>query len=222
MARIAKKKSLSNFVYKEIKNKILSNEFIPGDKLIESDLANEMGVSRTPIREALIKLSEEGLVEAFPRKSFIVSKISLKEAKDLYTLRKALEPVVIEEIAKEGITEKNKNLLKILEDMKSFLDNEDLRNLEKSLINWSYSVINLSENNHLKESLYEINTKLYRFSNYLSRDRKNIKDAFNSVNAIFNAIKQQNPDLAYQLSREYISNIYYMLEKESDYKSFRN
>ncbi len=87
--------SLTKKAYSIIKAKILSCEYPPDTFLNEGELMAEIGVSRTPIREAMTKLEHENLVRIVPKKGVIVSGISLGEIKDVYQVRELLEPFII-------------------------------------------------------------------------------------------------------------------------------
>lgn len=81
--------------YNHIKRKILSLEFKPGDPLSEKQLMEEIGASRTPIREALNKLEEEHLVKIHPMRGIFVTEVSVKDVVDVYSLRTVLEPFAV-------------------------------------------------------------------------------------------------------------------------------
>lgn len=215
------KKSLSSIVYDNLKGKILNNELFPGDKLIEMDIAKELGVSRTPVREALSRLSEEGLVENFPRKSYIVSKISMKKARDLYDVRTALEPLAVKLLANEGITKRTQELEDIVTKLIVSYEDNDLETSKDEIMNWNEALISLTRNTILKDTLYVINERLYRFANFIFKDEQNIKSVYENVSAIYDAIESKDEQKAFDLSYKYISSIYDMLESQSDYKMFR-
>src|ERR687897_260433 len=88
--------NLSARVYNEIKNLILCNEVMPGQKLHHQQLSERLGVSRTPIREALTRLVQEGYVSLLPNRGFTCKEIRLQEANELYELREALEALAVE------------------------------------------------------------------------------------------------------------------------------
>ncbi len=215
------KKSLSSIVYDNLKGKILNNELFPGDKLIEMDIAKELGVSRTPVREALSRLSEEGLVENFPRKSYIVSKISMKKARDLYDVRTALEPLAVKLLANEGITKRTQELEDIVTKLIVSYEDNDLETSKDEIMNWNEALISLTRNTILKDTLYVINERLYRFANFIFKDEQNIKSVYENVSAIYDAIESKDEQKAFDLSYKYVSSIYDMLESQSDYKMFR-
>ncbi len=83
-------------VYEYIKSRIISRNLFPGARLVEAQLAEETGVSRTPIREALRKFSYEGIISIVPRKGAYVSKPTYKEIQAVYECKKALEGAAIE------------------------------------------------------------------------------------------------------------------------------
>lgn len=102
---------LRDVVFKTLRKEILMGELKPGTKLREVSLAQQLGVSRTPVREAIRMLELEGLVKMVPRKGAHVANITEKDLTDALDVRNALEKLAIE-LACERITEKH------IEDMK--------------------------------------------------------------------------------------------------------
>ena len=78
-------------VYGKIRTDILTCDLAPGSRVFENDLAERYGVSKSPVRDALLRLQEQGLVEVLPRKGYLIRPISLADAKDLYEMRLLLE-----------------------------------------------------------------------------------------------------------------------------------
>jgi DNA-binding GntR family transcriptional regulator len=95
--------NLSARVYHEIKNLILCNEVMPGQKLHHQELSERLGVSRTPVREALTRLVQEGYVSFLPNRGFTCREIRIQEAEELYDLREAVEAFAVEK-ATENLT----------------------------------------------------------------------------------------------------------------------
>lgn len=87
---------LRDVVYETIRQKILKGELKPGERLIEVSLSDTLGVSRTPVREAIQKLEQEGLVIMAPRRGARVASISEKNVRDVLEVRKALECLAVE------------------------------------------------------------------------------------------------------------------------------
>src|SRR5215510_15049068 len=88
--------NLSTRVYNQIKQLILCNEVMPGQKLSHQQLSERLGVSRTPVREALTRLVQEGYVSFLPKRGFTCKEIRMQEAEELYELREALEAFTVE------------------------------------------------------------------------------------------------------------------------------
>ena len=216
------KKSLSNLVYRDLKDKILKNQLLPGDKLIEMEIASKLGVSRTPVREALKKLEEDGLVTSFPRKSFIVSKISVKEAKNLYIVRKSLEPLAVELLAEKGFNEKTEYFQKVNEDLRVAIENKDEELTQNLIIEWNMALVSCLNNEILVEVMNMINKRLYRFGNFIFRDKENYKKHYNNLQRVYELIEEKKPAEARRASEKTIENIYQMFEEQADYKMFRN
>jgi DNA-binding GntR family transcriptional regulator len=91
-------------VYEAIKRQILNNQLRPGHKLGHQELAESLGVSRTPIRESLERLYQEGFVIRVPNRGYYVAEISADEARELYETREALEVYELRRTLARGIT----------------------------------------------------------------------------------------------------------------------
>lgn len=85
-----------NIAYEIIKDKIISAEFLPGEKLSENKLMTMLNIGRTPIREALSKLENENLVEISPKRGIFITEISVADVRNNYGIREVLEPYAIE------------------------------------------------------------------------------------------------------------------------------
>ena len=217
----ANKKSLSNMVYRDLKEKILKNKLLPGDKLIEMEIASKLDVSRTPVREALKKLEKDGLVTSFPRKSYIVSKISVKEAKNLYIVRKSLEPLCVELLAEKGLTDKTKYFEGVNEDLRIAIENGEEELAQNLIIEWNMALVRSLNNEILIEVMTMVNKRLYRFGNFIFRDKKNYKRHYDNLQKIYKLIEEKKPKEARKASERTIEVIYEMFEEQADYRMFR-
>jgi DNA-binding GntR family transcriptional regulator len=91
-------------VYEALKRQILDNQLRPGTKLGHQELAESLGVSRTPVRESLERLYQEGLVVRVPNRGYYVAEISAEEARQLYETREALEVYELRRSFERGIS----------------------------------------------------------------------------------------------------------------------
>jgi DNA-binding GntR family transcriptional regulator len=95
LERIQKRPSLKDEAYQRIKTLILSDRLSGGDMLDIDWLASGLGISRTPLREALLMLEQEGLIETIPYKGTFVVDVSKKDVEEIYQVREALEPLAV-------------------------------------------------------------------------------------------------------------------------------
>lgn len=109
--------TLMNQALKQIKEAIREGRLKPGDRLIETELAKDMGISRFPIREALRQLEKEGLVQSIPFKGTTVARFSQKDIEDLYNLRGALEGLAVKTLVKKITPTEIKKLQTIVKAM---------------------------------------------------------------------------------------------------------
>lgn len=136
MAKSTAPRTTRRKVYETLRGKILTLELPPGSALSENELAAEMGVSRTPVRESLILLSEEGLVQVFPQIGSFVSRIDPKKVGDAQFLREAIE-------------------LSALDDIPLELDDSETQRLRANLHQQHAPGIQLEDFFHLDEEFHE-------------------------------------------------------------------
>lgn len=108
-------KSLTSLIFDKIREDILNDKYVAGDKIVEAKLADELGVSRTPVREALKQLELDGLVDNIPNRGVVVKGISNQDIHDIYTIR-----VAIEGIAARWAVERMEE--QVVEDLKEIYD----------------------------------------------------------------------------------------------------
>ena len=116
---MVKFKSLKDHVYDYIANQILVGKLHPEDKINENSICEELSISRTPVREALIQLASEGILDNVPRKGFIVKSMSKKEAAELYVVLGYMDGLAAK-LACPCLTEK------MYRDMQFYIDSMDL------------------------------------------------------------------------------------------------
>jgi len=105
------RKSLKDMVYQMIRQRILDGEYRPGDQLSIDELTKELKISRTPVKEAFNQLHAEGLIQIISQRGTYVTKLSIKDIKDTFDLRKVLEIYALEELVK-NLDKREENILK--------------------------------------------------------------------------------------------------------------
>lgn len=102
--------------YRRLKDEILTCQFAPGTALHENDLATDLGMSKTPVREALAMLIHEGFVEVRPRRGYRVTSITLADVREVFHLRLLLEPAAAELAAERATTDQLQQLRALADD----------------------------------------------------------------------------------------------------------
>ncbi|WP_053362587.1 GntR family transcriptional regulator [Bacillus sp. FJAT-27251] len=157
-----KQLSMAETVYQTIKQKIIYVEYAPGTLIREGELASELGISKTPVREALNGLKHEGLIEVIPYKGYLVSQLSFQELRDLFELRIILE-TVSSKLAIQRITKSQLDYFKRLAQKKFNIDSDDARK-EFMRVNADFHCYlgEMSGNKQLADQLTSIVQKLQR------------------------------------------------------------
>lgn len=191
------------FVY--LKSAILSGRFKPGKRLTEEHLAEEMGVSRTPVREALHKLETERLIKPLEKRGFIVSADSREELEELFDIRASLEGyalrLISEIVSEETIKQMDKLILKAEHALK--------RKKTEEIFKW---------NTQFHDKLHDliahkprIHSMIANVRKYVLRYRKNTlhyldgaKRTIDGHKKIMLALRLKDPDLCERIMREHI------------------
>ena len=154
---------LKELVFTTLKKAILKGELQPGDRLMELQLAEKMGVSRTPIREAIHKLAKEGLVTLIPRKGAEVAGISKKMLTDVLQVRMNLEKMAFS-MAFENVDETSlRELERYHEEFRKAVENEDIMKMTETDENFHFVIYNAADNNKLREILGNLKENMYRY-----------------------------------------------------------
>lgn len=190
-------------VYHRIRQAILRGIYKPGEKLQEEALAEALGTSRTPVREALRKLEVEQFVTYFPHRGTVVSSISSDEVDDLYRVRTMIEVLVTRRAAKMATPEDIRKLRKILAvselcvEPDEILDSVELFNNTLFEISNAPSLVDI--NRRIRELLQRVMS-----SNHLNPERR--VEAHREHQLIVDALEANDPDLAEKYTLEHLGN----------------
>ena len=146
--------SLVDQAYSVIRRRVLDNVFPPGYRALESELAEALGISRTPLREALIRLQKEGLVEVVPRHGMRVLPVSPADMAEIYVVLAALESAAVELVATRRPPERDlRPLLQATRDMDRALKADDLDAWAAADEQFHRALMELAGNRMLKETV---------------------------------------------------------------------
>ncbi|HHF98072.1 MAG TPA: GntR family transcriptional regulator [Candidatus Aerophobetes bacterium] len=196
--------NISDKVYKSLKKQIINEKLKPGERLLDTELASEFGVSRTPVREALTRLSNEGLVEIIPRRGVYVKRLNEKDIREIYQIRKVLEGLATKE-ATLFIDEKQLQRLSfLLEKAEQSLSSENWKACMEFDIELHGMIISNCQNDRLISIMHNLSTLVHAFRMRLARDKERARQALKEHKAILEAIKARDAEKAKKMMMEHI------------------
>ncbi len=193
-------------IFDELKRRIIDLELKPGDPILEKNLVEEFGVSRTPVREALIKLSQIGLIETRARVGTFVTQIDLKAVKDAYEVKKNLEGLAAELASNRASKSEIDELYKIITRFSNYDLVEDYKLCIKDDQQFHQIIRQASRNDMLIEMLDMLNTRTARFLQSIEYIIDDFDWFYNSLKKIADAIKNRDTNMAKKVTEEHIMN----------------
>lgn len=197
---------LRDVVFNTLRQAILKGELAPGERLMEIQLAEKLGVSRTPIREAIRKLELEGLVLMIPRRGAEVAKISEKSLKDVLEVRRSLEELAIE-LACQRMTETD--LLELEKAQKAFgtaIQKGDAMEIAETDEAYHDVIYNCTRNTRLVQIINNLREQMYRFRLEYIKDEDKRQILLLEHRKILAALKNRRVAEARAAVREHIDN----------------
>ena len=152
---LIQKRPLKEDIFDVLHEKIISGTYKPGDWLRQDDIATQLGVSMTPVRESLDLLVSAGLAERVPYRGVRVREMSTKDVVDAYGLRLVLEAIIAQEAAKNITAEQVANLERMLDEMKKHESLKDVSSERKSSREF-HSAIAEATKNELLIKIYDV------------------------------------------------------------------
>jgi len=153
------RKSLVEQAYQAIRKRILDNYYAPGHHVLELELAADLGMSRTPVREALVRLQNEGFVQLIPRHGMRVVPLSVQDLREMYEVLTSLELTAIERLARSELDGEAVGAIEqALDDMDLALKKKDIDAWVKADERFHQTLVGLSGNRRLAamaETLWE-------------------------------------------------------------------
>ena len=207
-------KPLREIVYEELKRQIMVGEIAPGTRMMEVELAEEMGVSRTPVREAIRKLEKEGLVTIEPRRGAYASDISAKDMVDILEVRQDLEGMAAG-IAAQKITDEGRiELENIARKYKDSVDREDIEEIIKNDEAFHKYIVSLSGNKTLIKMVSQVQELALRFRYIYYEDFSRFKNQPSEHQAIVDAIAGGDVAGARKYAEEHLAGLKDFVRRE--------
>lgn len=197
---------LSKKVYRILKERIIKGDLAQGSRLFEAEIAKQLGVSRTPVREAIRELAANGFVEMSPNQGVVISNISIEDIQEVLQLRSVLEGLAAKLVATKITKEKIKELENFNKNMEKFISKDDILNFIKESEKFHGLILNICGNNRLIRIRKNLDEQIYRYRSISLNIPGRLKHALEEHKKITEALKQGDLLKAEELSKMHIEN----------------
>ena len=197
---------LRDVAFHALRQAIITGEFSPGERLMEIKLANKLGVSRTPVREAIRMLELEGLVVMIPRRGAEVARITEKDLRDALEVRTAIEELSVE-LACARIDEEGKEKLKqACINFKEAIDTKHVQNIVDGDVAFHDVIFEITKNQRLISIAHNLREQVYRYRVEYVKDFSYHDVLVSEHYAITNAILTNDVATAKEIMRKHLYN----------------
>ena len=195
---------LRDLVFRTLRRAILMDHLPPGTRLLEVQLSEEMGVSRTPVREAIRMLEHEGLVTMYPRRGAVVAKITRKGMKDVLEVRAALDELAVG-LACERATEEQIALIESREnEFEESMRGGDLTGIARADAYFHSTIVEAADNEKLQQISVNLAEQMHRYRYETLKDVAVHRTLIEEHRGILNALKSRNTEDAKIRARGHI------------------
>lgn len=197
-------KPLRELVFEALREAIINARLKPGERLMEIQLADELGVSRTPVREAIRKLELEGFVVMIPRKGAYVADISLKEIADVFEIRSALEGLAAELAAERATEDEIEQMERFLVELADMIERKALDGIVETDTRFHEALYASSRNERLSQILNLLREQIQRFRTRTMTHPARMRVALEEHRGMVEALAARDGELARRLAQEHI------------------
>ncbi len=197
---------LRDVVFNTLRQAILTGELKPGERLMEIHLANRLGVSRTPIREAIRKLELEGLVTMIPRRGAEVSQITEKSMNDVLEVRLALDALCVELACDRISDEELENLKKACISFEQAVKTKDAKRIAQADVALHDIIVQATGNQRLIQLINNLSEQMYRYRFEYIKDFTQHERLVEEHRIIYESIVQKDKETASAAAKMHIDN----------------
>lgn len=197
---------LRDVVFNTLRRAILKGELKPGERLMEIALAEKLGFSRTPIREAIRKLELEGLVIMIPRRGAQVANITEKDLNDVLEVRCCLEEMAIEKACARMTEQELEELADAECEFQGLLEEGDLTKLAEADVEFHEIIYRAAENKRLLQVLNNLREQIYRYRIEYLKDEKTRNRLVMEHREMYEAIRDRDIEKAKKIASSHIEN----------------
>ena len=199
--------SLSDQVFEHLENDILSGKYSRGEILTESKLSAELGVSRTPIREALRRLEQEHIIEETGKGSKVIG-ISESDLNDIFLIRERLEGMAASLAAENCTDEELTTLKEVLELQEFYLNKQDADQIKLMDNRFHSTLYKLTGSMTFYDVLVPLHKKIQKYRRASLANKSRALGSVAEHREIYNAIAERNPEKAAKCASNHVKNAY--------------
>ncbi|ABR50674.1 transcriptional regulator, GntR family [Alkaliphilus metalliredigens QYMF] len=216
-------KPLREIVFEHLRESILEGKLEPGQRLMEIQLAEQLGVSRTPVRESMRKLELEGLIIMVPRKGAYVADVSTKDISDVLEVRTVMEGLAASLSAQRMTDEELDELEMISYQFKKCYERNDIEGMIEKDVAFHERIFASTRNEKLIQIAQGLREQVHRFRVRYISEYNNSKELVVEHQAILECIAARNSERASELSMKHIENLAsHMMEQIAKYSAQEN
>lgn len=197
---------LRDVVFNTLRKAILTGELKPGERLMEIHLANQLGVSRTPIREAIRKLELEGLVIMIPRRGAEVAQITEKSLKDVLEVRRALDALCVELACDRISVDETERLKKACDEFERATKSGDVTTIAAADVALHDIIVQATRNQRLIQLINNLSEQMYRYRFEYIKDESRHDNLVDEHRMIYESILRKDKKKAAEASKMHIDN----------------
>lgn len=209
--------NLNEWAYMAIKTRILEYEIKPGMQLNIEELSKELSISRTPIREALLRLRQDGLITSLSRVGFFVCGVTKQDFEDTFGLRQIIESYAAEKLADKIAEEELNELVYLNQQCRVSAEQGDNKEYNKYDIMLHGIIVNSMKNKKVREIFDGLGDLVYRIRIYALQSPENIHQSLVEHEKIIQALKNKDPENARVAMSTHISKIRDRLQQIVDF-----
>ncbi|UCB49539.1 MAG: GntR family transcriptional regulator [Deltaproteobacteria bacterium] len=204
LSAIPERKPLGHYVFENLKQAIVRGNFSPGNRLVESHIAEAMGISRTPVREAIHKLEREGLIKKLPQGGFYVLNLTREDIEETFGIRGVLESYAARLAAIKHKKEELAPLEEKIEEFQYFLNHGEMEALLKINTEFHGLLYAMSRSPKLIKMINDLQDQIYRFRRIILKIETMAQTSNEDHRHMLRAMRKRDADRVETLVRQHI------------------
>ena len=199
--------SLTEKAYQAISSAIARLELKPGESLTQDRLAKWLSISRTPVREALRRLEQDGIIQTAPGRGLIVAELTIKDAEDLLDMLALLDTRAAFLAAQRRSPEQAARLVAIARELQGAADRYDIESWDRIDQPFHETLLNASDNPFLRRSIEDVRRRLQRITYHLARQPEHLQSGTRDHVLLAEAIHSGDPEGASEIQRQHLDTL---------------